>query len=221
MGILVKICGINSPDAADAAVGAGADMVGLNFHRTSPRYVDAELAQALASRLRGRTRIVVILSDPTDDETKRAVTAVRPDFLQLHGTETPNRVAQLREQFGLRIIKSLAVEVGSDLAVARGYEEVADFYHFDAKAPPNAERLGGHGVAFDWRILRDHHFPRPWLLAGGLTAENVARAIAISGAPGADVSSGVETAPGQKSPELIRNFVTAATQARFHIEEGA
>ena len=221
MGILVKVCGINSPDAADAAVGAGADMVGLNFHRASPRYVHAELAQALASRLRGRMRIVAVLSDPTDDEANRALAAVRPDFLQLHGAETPNRVAQLREQFGVRIIKAFSVEVESDLAVTHGYEDIADLYLFDAKAAPNAGRAGGHGVAFDWRILEGHRFPRPWLLAGGLTAENVARAIAISGAPGADVSSGVETAPGRKSPELIRNFVTAAKQARFHVEEGA
>ena len=221
MSIVVKVCGINSPDAADAAVGAGADMVGLNFHRASPRYVHGETAQALASRLRGRTRIVALLSDANDDETSRIVAAVRPDFLQLDGAETPSRVAQLREQFGVRIIKALHVEVGSDLAVARVYEEVADFYLFDAKAPPNAERLGGHGVAFDWRILEAQRFPRPWLLAGGLTAENVARAIAISGAPGVDVSSGVEIAPGRKSPELIRNFVTAAKQARFHVEEGA
>jgi phosphoribosylanthranilate isomerase len=215
MGVLVKICGINAAEAADAAVQAGADFVGLNFHPTSPRFVKPEVARSLADRLRGRVRLVVLLSDAADQEIAAAIGAARPDFVQLHGAETPERVGAVRARFGLPVIKAVAVAEAADFASVPGYEKAADMILFDAKAPRGADRTGGHGAAFDWQLLRGRSFSRPWLLAGGLNAENVARAIRSGEAPGVDVSSGVETAPGLKSAELIRTFVANARNAQF------
>ncbi|MGZ5924715.1 MAG: phosphoribosylanthranilate isomerase [Rhizomicrobium sp.] len=215
MGILVKICGINSAEAADAAARAGADMAGLAFHPRSPRNLRPEQASALANRLRGKLRLAVLLSDPSDEAVAAAVAAVKPDFVQLHGAETPERVAAIRDRFRVGIIKAIAVADASDLAMASRYEDYADMLLFDAKPPSGAEREGGHGAAFDWQILRGRTFARPWLLAGGLNPDNVVRAIRSSEAPGVDVSSGVETSPGQKSGELISQFVANARSAQF------
>jgi phosphoribosylanthranilate isomerase len=215
MALLVKICGITSADAADAAARAGADLAGLNFHPQSPRSLQPEQAASLALRLRGKLRLVIVLSDPSDEALASAVAAVKPDFIQLHGAETPDRVAAIRSRFQTGIIKALSVADASDLAVARKYEDNADMFLFDAKAPAGAAREGGHGAAFDWQILRGRNFARPWLLAGGLNPENVVRAIRSSKAPGVDVSSGVETSPGQKNAELISRFVAAARSAQF------
>jgi phosphoribosylanthranilate isomerase len=219
MSVTVKICGINSAAAADAAVQAGANFGSLALHPASPRYLHHDAARSLAERLRGRLRLVALLCDPDDEAVEQAVRATRPDFLQLHGGETPERVAQLRIRFGVDVIKAVPVAEASDLSVAANFENVADMLIFDAKAPSGAPREGGLGVAFDWRLLRGRSFRRPWLLAGGLTADNVARAISITGAPGVDVSSGVEVAPGQKSAEKIREFVAAARAARYMAEE--
>jgi len=218
MSVLVKICGINSPDAADAALSAGADFCGLNFHPASPRKVSHDQAAALAARMRGRTRIVALLADASDEEIAGAMRAAQADMLQLHGQESPERVASLRTRFRVDVIKALAVAEAGDLAAVAAYEQVADMLLFDAKAPANANRQGGHGAAFDWQILLSRNFTRPWLLAGGLHAENVARAIRTSRAPGVDVSSGVESAPGVKAPEKIRAFVTAARAAQYEAE---
>lgn len=215
MGILVKICGINSAGAADAAAHAGADFAGLNFHPRSPRRLGVEQASSLAGRLRGRAQLVAVLSDP-DDELLAGVTAVvRPDFVQLHGTETPARAAAIHTRFSIPLIKAFPIAGPDDFAPVSAYEESVDMFLFDAKPPSGAIHEGGHGIAFDWQILRGRKFSRPWLLAGGLTAENVGRAIQSSDARGVDVSSGVETAPGQKSPELIAQFVRAARNASF------
>ena len=221
MGILVKICGINSAEAADAAARAGADMAGLVFHPRSPRNLRPEQASALANRLRGKLRLAVLLSDPSDEAVAAAVAAVKPDFVQLHGAETPERVAAIRDRFRVGIIKAIAVADASDLAMASRYEDIADMLLFDAKPPSGAEREGGHGAAFDWQILRGRTFARPWLLAGGLNPDNVVRAIRSSEAPGVDVSSGVETSPGQKSGELISQFVANARSAQFAKEARA
>ncbi|MGZ5933759.1 MAG: phosphoribosylanthranilate isomerase, partial [Rhizomicrobium sp.] len=183
MGILVKICGINSAEAADAAARAGADMAGLAFHPRSPRNLRPEQASALANRLRGKLRLAVLLSDPSDEAVAAAVAAVKPDFVQLHGAETPERVAAIRDRFRVGIIKAIAVADASDLAMASRYEDNADMLLFDAKPPSGAEREGGHGAAFDWQILRGRTFARPWLLAGGLNPDNVVRAIRSSEAP--------------------------------------
>jgi phosphoribosylanthranilate isomerase len=221
MAVLVKICGIASVEAADAAVRAGADFAGLVFHPNSPRHVTPDRASLLAGRMRGRTRIVVLLSDPRDEDVESALAAAQPDFIQLHGRETRERVAALRTRFGKPIIKAIAVADASDLAGVSSYEDAADMLLFDAKAPPSATREGGHGAPFDWQVLRGRTFRRPWLLAGGLNADNVTRAIRTAEASGVDVSSGVETAPGVKTAELIAAFVICARAAQFAAEQNA
>ncbi len=215
MGVLVKICGINSVESADAAVRAGADFVGFVFHAGSRRNLSPDFARALADHLRGRVRLVALVADAGDGWIAPIVQAVRPDFLQLHGSETPERIAALRSRFDTAILKSIPVADASDLSGVAGYEAVSDMLLFDAKAPKGAERPGGHGAAFDWQLLRGRSFSKPWLLAGGLKPDNVARAIASSGAPGVDVSSGVESTPGNKSPDLIRDFIDAARGAQY------
>lgn len=218
MPILVKICGIDGTEAADAALRAGADFAGLVFHAGSPRNLTLDRARPLAERMRGRLRLVALLADAGDEEIGAVVEAVRPDFVQLHGGESAERVGAVRARFAVAVIKAVAVADESDLASAARYETVADMLLFDAKAPKNAARPGGHGAAFDWQLLRGRRFSRPWLLAGGLTPANVARAVATSGAAGVDVSSGVETAPGRKSATLIDEFVSAARAAQFAAE---
>ena len=215
MGIQVKICGINSLQAADAALRGGADFAGLNFHPASPRFLRSDLARLLAERMRGRARLVALLSDPGDDAIAEAVGLVRPDLLQLHGNEQPDRVAAIRSRFGIEILKAFPIAEASDFARVRAYEAVADRFMFDAKPPGAATRPGGHGSAFDWKLLRGRTFSRPWFLAGGLAPGNVALAIATSGATGVDVSSGVETSPGVKSPALIADFIANAKAAQL------
>jgi phosphoribosylanthranilate isomerase len=215
MAIQVKICGITSTDAADAALRAGVEFAGLMFHPKSPRNLAPDQAHALAGRLRGRTQIVAVLADASDETIAGVNAIVRPDFIQLHGTETPERVAAIRARFQVKLIKVIPVAEAADLAGVAAYEDNSDMFLFDAKAPTGADREGGHGTAFDWKILSGRTIRRPWLLAGGLNAENVARAVHASGAPGVDVSSGVETSPGVKSPSLIAEFVAAARGAQF------
>jgi phosphoribosylanthranilate isomerase len=215
MSIQIKICGITSPGAADAALRAGADFAGLVFHSGSPRNLKPEQAASLAARLARRARIVALVADATDDAIAAAVAAANPDLLQLHGNETPGRTAEIRARFGRPVIKAIAIAEAADLAGVAAYEAVADMLLFDAKSPSDAVRPGGHGAAFDWQLLHGRSFSRPWLLAGGLDAGNVARAIASASAPGVDVSSGVETAPGVKSAEMIGAFVAAARAAQF------
>jgi len=214
MAVLVKICGITTADAADAVLRAGAEFAGLMFRSGSPRNLTLEQGASLAGRMRGRTRLVAVTCDPTNEMLSSIVAAVAPDFLQLHGAETPARVAAIRSRFGVAVIKALAVAEPADFAVTAAHEEAADMLMFDAKPPAGAVREGGHGAAFDWQILRGRRFSKPWLLAGGLDPDNVGRALAVSDAPGADVSSGVETAPGVKSPEKIAAFVQAARNAK-------
>ncbi|MBL6854127.1 MAG: phosphoribosylanthranilate isomerase [Alphaproteobacteria bacterium] len=215
MAILVKICGITTADAADAVVRAGGDFAGLMFHPKSPRNVAPPQAMALAERMRGRVRLVAVMSDPADEALDAMIRAVKPDLVQLHGAETAQRVGAIRSRFGVPVMKVISVATADDLAGIAAYEDAADLLMFDAKAPAGATREGGHGTAFDWQILRGRQFLKPWLLAGGLNAENVARAICACEAPGVDVSSGVETAPGKKSPEMIAAFVSAARNAQY------
>jgi phosphoribosylanthranilate isomerase len=202
--VQVKICGINSVEAADAAVDAAADFAGLVFYRKSPRNLAPDQARALAARMRGRLSLVALFADAGDEEIAAAVGAAAPDFLQLHGGESPERVSAVRTRFGVPVIKAIAVAEASDLVGAARYD--ADMLLFDAKgAAP-----GGNGAAFDWQLLRGRSFTKPWLLAGGLNAGNVGRAIGATGAPGVDVSSGVETAPGVKDARMIREFISEA-----------
>ena len=209
MTVAVKICGLSSPDAIDAAVSAGAVYGGLVFHPKSPRFVALEQARVLAERMRGRLKSVALITDMDDAGIATLVKTVAPEFLQLHGSETVQRTAEIRARFGLPVIKALPVGEASDLAVAAGYEKVADMLMFDAKPPKGAQRPGGHGAAFDWKILAGRSFARPWFLAGGLDPDNVARAIELSGAQMVDVSSGVESAAGVKDAARIAAFINA------------
>jgi phosphoribosylanthranilate isomerase len=207
--ITVKICGITSLEAVDAAVQAGAAYGGLVFHPKSPRNLDIERAARLAAQMRGKLKVVTLLADPSDEQLATVVRAVAPDFLQLHGAESARRTAYVRGKFNIPVIKALPVAEAADLAAAGEYESVADMLMFDAKAPKGATRPGGHGAAFDWKLLAGKSFGKPWFLAGGLDPENVARAIALSGAKFVDVSSGVESAPGIKDTAHIHSFINA------------
>jgi phosphoribosylanthranilate isomerase len=217
----VKICGITSADAVDAAVSAGAAYGGLVFHPNSPRNVAFEQARVLADRMRGRLKIVALISDMEDAQIENLAQGVRPDFLQLHGSESARRAAYIRGKFAVPVIKALAVAQASDLASAAEYEEAVDMLMFDARPPKGAQRGGGHGQAFDWKILGGKSFARPWFLAGGLDPDNVARAIELSGAKLVDVSSGVESAPGVKDAARIRDFIIAAKNPHLLSKQNA
>lgn len=212
MPVQVKICGINSAAAADAVLRAGADFGGLVFFAKSPRNLSLEEGTSLAERMRGRLRLAALVVDESDDRLAAIAAQIRPDFFQLHGRETPLRVAEIRGRFGVPVIKALPVAEPDDLARTADYEQVADMFLFDAAPSSHATRPGGHGAAFDWQMLSGRQFSRPWFLAGGLTPENVARAIAVSGAALVDVSSGVESAPGIKSESRIADFAAAARE---------
>ncbi|HTT85491.1 MAG TPA: phosphoribosylanthranilate isomerase [Rhizomicrobium sp.] len=220
MTVQVKICGLTRPEDVGAVAAAGADFAGLVFHPGSPRHLRPEQARAIAERLRGRVRVVALLVNPTDAALADAMAAAKPDFVQLHGSEPPARVAELRALSGKPVIKAMGISDEADFELLPAYETVADMLLFDAKPLPEAIP-GGLGRAFDWRLLRTRTIRKPWLLAGGLDAENVGRAISGSGARGVDVSSGVERAPGVKDGERIRAFVAAARTAEFATEERA
>jgi len=213
MPLTIKICGLKTPEALDAALGAGADLVGFVFFPPSPRDLAFDAARDLGAQVAGRARKVALSVDASDADLERAVEALRPDILQLHGREAPERVAELRARYGLPVMKALPVETRADLDAVRRYEQVADRLLFDARAPRDATRPGGLGKAFDWRLLEGLGLPLPFMLSGGLDADNVGEALRITGADAVDVSSGVERAPGEKDPERIRAFIRAARAA--------
>ena len=210
MALLVKICGLKTPEALDAALVAGADMVGFVFFPPSPRNLGIEAARALGERVQGRAKKVALSVDATDAELDRVVEALKPDMLQLHGKETPERVVAVRSRFQLPVMKALPIEARADLAPIRIYEKVADWLLFDARAPREATRPGGLGKTFDWTLLENLDLKIPFMLSGGLDAANVAEAVRITRPPAVDVSSGVERAPGEKDPDKIRDFIRAA-----------
>ncbi len=210
---VVKICGLSTALTLDAALEAGADMVGFVFFPKSPRHLDLGKARALGRQVEGHAKIVALSVDADDETLKRIVDALSPDLMQLHGAETPQRVKRIGELCALPTMKAIGVAAPADLAQAQAYESVADYLLIDAKPPKDAALPGGNGRPFDWRLTRDFHGVRPWLLSGGLDPENVAAAIAASGAQGVDVSSGVESAPGVKDERKIRAFVAAARRA--------
>jgi phosphoribosylanthranilate isomerase len=217
---IVKICGLSTALTLDAALEAGADMVGFVFFSKSPRHIDWATARALGRHAEGRAKIVALSVDDDDDTLKRIVDALSPDLLQLHGSETPARVKEIGELFGRPTMKAIGVATRADLAAAAAYEGVADMLLIDAKPPKDAVLPGGNGRPFDWRLTQDFHAPLPWLLSGGLEPDNVEAAIALSGARGVDVSSGVERAPGVKDPARIRAFVAAARRAFARVPAG-
>jgi phosphoribosylanthranilate isomerase len=213
MSLLVKICGLRTPEALDAALDAGADQVGFVFFAPSPRNLNFAAAAALGQRVRGRAGKVALTVDATDDMLAEVVEALRPDMLQLHGSETPERVVAVRTRFGLPVMKALAIEDRASLSPIRVYAHVADRIIFDARPPRDATRPGGLGRTFDWRLLQGVDPGVPFMLSGGLDLGNVSDALAITRAPGVDVSSGVERAPGDKDPDKIVAFVRAARAA--------
>jgi phosphoribosylanthranilate isomerase len=215
MSVSVKICGLNSREAAAAALSAGADFGGLVFFPASPRHLDLDSARNLAAMLRGRVRIVTLMVDPDDAAVAEVIAAIAPDLIQLHGNETPARVAAIAAQARRPIIKVLPVAEAADVVRAHAYIDVADYLLFDAKADSAATRPGGLGAAFDWQLLSGLSLKRPWGVAGGLTPENIARAIRIAQPGFVDASSGMEDAPGRKSPEKIAAFVRAARNAQY------
>ena len=208
----IKICGISTPHALDAAISARAEYVGFNFFPPSPRYVPPRDAAALAERAEGRIIKVGVFVDPDDAFLAEAVVAAGLDAIQLHGHELPDRAAQLRARFGLPIWKVLPIAAQGDIERADLYREAADFILFDAKTPKGA-LPGGMGLAFDWSLLCAYRGKLPWGLAGGLTPENVAEAVRSTGAPLVDTSSGVESAPGVKDLQRIADFCAAARGA--------
>jgi phosphoribosylanthranilate isomerase len=209
----VKICGLSTPATLEAALDAGADMVGFVFFSKSPRHIDWATARTLGRQAEGRAKIVALSVDANDDTLKRIVDALSPDLMQLHGSETPARVNQIGGLFARPMMKAIGVATRVDLAQAEAYANVADLLLIDAKPPKDATLPGGNGRPFDWSLTRDFHAPVPWLLSGGLDPNTVEAAIALSGARGVDVSSGVESAPGVKDPAKIRAFVAAAQRA--------
>lgn len=206
---IIKICGLSSPRTLEATIAAGADMAGFVFFEKSPRHIDLETARTLGLLAQGRIRKVALTVD-ADDATLDAIAAdLAPDMMQLHGKESPARVADVKARFGLPVIKAIGVATTQDIEAARAYEGAADILLFDAKPAPNASVPGGAGVSFDWNLLRNIGAAN-WMLSGGLDPENVAEAIRCTGAPAVDVSSGVERERGVKDASRIREFIAAA-----------
>ena len=209
-----KICGVSTPEAVRAAVDGGAAFLGFMFFAKSPRNIAPDAAGRLAPPARAKgVKIVAVMVDPTDNELDAVAAGLAPDLIQLHGKEPPARVRQIAERTGRGIIKVAGVSEPSDIDAARAYEPLVEHLMFETKPPKDADRPGGLGVAFDWTLLKGRRFERPWFLAGGLDPWNVGDALGASGAPLADVSSGVERGPGLKDPALITAFLDAVRRA--------
>jgi phosphoribosylanthranilate isomerase len=208
----VKICGCNSRAAVAAAVAGGADYVGLVFYPPSPRAVRTDEAAQLSQLVPERMRKVGLFVDPDDELLARVTGSVKLNLVQLHGAETPDRVAAVRRLTGLPVMKAVKIAAAVDVDAAKPYVGVADLLLFDAKTPPAMTNAlpGGNAVSFDWTLLAGRSWPLPWMLSGGLNEANIAEAVRISGARAVDVSSGVETAPGIKDPDKIRAFLATA-----------
>jgi phosphoribosylanthranilate isomerase len=219
MSLIVKICGLSTPATLDAALQAGADMVGFVFFPASPRHLDLARAHQLGAQVRGRAVKVALTVDADDTTLDGIVEALRPDLLQLHGKETVARIHEIRQRFGRPVMKAIGVETSADLAELPGYAAAADRVLFDARPPKDATRPGGLGVPFDWRLLENLALAIPFMISGGLAASNVHDAVRITRAGGVDVSSSVESAPGVKDLEMIRDFIRAARAAATRLRE--
>ena len=209
----VKICGLTTPETLDAALAGGAAFVGAVVFPKSPRHIAPLHADTLFERARGKAKIVAVTVDADDLLLTEIALILKPDLIQLHGSETPARAEEVRTLTRAGIIKALPIRAHEDFAEAEAWEPFADHLMFDARPPEGSDLPGGVGARFDWALLADRAFRRPWFVAGGLNPDNVAQAIRISGAPMVDVSSGVETAPGVKDPALIAAFLEAARSA--------
>ncbi|MBL8710888.1 MAG: phosphoribosylanthranilate isomerase [Rhodospirillaceae bacterium] len=212
MPVDAKICGLKTAETVDAAVSGGAFMIGFNFFARSPRYLSPALAGELGKRVPASTGRVGLVVDAGDDEIAAILNEARLDLLQLHGKETPDRVAAVKARFGLPVMKVISVAEAADIASARAYEDVADRLMFDTKPPKSMSNAlpGGNAISFDWSLLRGQSFGLPWMLAGGLHAGNLAQAVKATGAPAVDTSSGVEDRPGKKSINKIKEFLAIA-----------
>ena len=215
MPVEVKICGLSTPETVDAAIAAGADLVGFVFYPKSPRNVSIEQAADLASRARGKARVVALVVDADDALLAAINCGVDPDLFQAHGSESPERIAAMTALTGKPVIKAIRVKDATDIAAAEAFTRVASLILYDAKAPETLKGAlpGGNGLSFDWTLLGDRPAPA-FMLSGGLNPDNVADGIRMTGAPVVDVSSGVESSPGIKDVHLIRKFIEAAKSAR-------
>ena len=212
MNIAIKFCGLTQKQDITAAAAAGADYVGFVFFEKSPRHVSLAAARALALDVPPEIVKVGLFVNPHDAELDAVVAHAPIDMLQLHGTESPERVSDIRARYGLPVIKAVGIGDANDVPALTTHSAVADQVLVDARAPEHSNRPGGNGVSFDWRLIADLHLPVPWMLSGGLTADNVAQAIRLTHARQVDVSSGIETAPGEKDPAKIAAFAAAVAE---------
>lgn len=209
MPLDTKICGLKTDAALAAALAGGASHVGFIFFRKSPRYLEPAEAGQLRQAAAGKAKAVAVTVDADDDFLDAIVAAMAPDMLQLHGKETPGRVAELKARHGLPVMKAFSLQTSADLDAVHAYRGIADRFLFDAKPPAGSELPGGNGVAFDWAILAGLDRKVDYLLSGGLNAANIGEALRLANPPGIDISSGVESAPGVKETALIEAFFRA------------
>lgn len=208
--IKVKICGLTSKEAVRDAVDAGADLVGFVFFPPSPRHVSPEKAAQLAAFVPSHVETVAVTVNASDDELQAILEAFKPDYIQLHGQETIARVQEVKQKFGVKLIKAISVRESDDVASGAMYAAHVERLLFDAKAPASSVLPGGNGLRFDWNLLKDRTFSVPWMLSGGLNDENVKEALIQTGAKMVDVSSAVESEPGVKDAKLVKAFIEAA-----------
>lgn len=206
----IKICGLSTPETVTSAIEHGADFIGLVFYPPSPRHVEIEVAKYLTSQVPDNVEIVGLFVNPNDQTLLEVLNDVPLSMIQLHGGERPERVREIKETFNLPVMKAVPIEHKEDLESITQYEDVADWLLFDAKGK---ELPGGNGIAFDWSILKDYSGSKPWMLAGGLTPDNVAEALKVLSSDAVDVSSGVESTPGQKDPHKIESFLKCVKRA--------
>jgi len=209
----IKICGLKTAEAIDRALARGATHIGFIFFEKSPRYIEPDLAGRLAEAARGKAKIVAVTVNPTNDDLDEIVALLRPDMIQLHGDESPERVLTIKAVYGLPVMKAFSVRTSDDLKRVEAYIGIADRFLFDAKPPKGSELPGGNGVSFDWSVLDWLDGSVDYMLSGGLNKDNIADALIITKAPGIDVSSGVESAPGAKSVAMIDEFFDAVEKA--------
>ena len=214
MSLLVKICGLSTRETLDVALDAGADMVGFVFFPPSPRHLSLELGRELGRQVKRRALKVALTVDADDATLDNIMDALSPDIFQLHGKESVARLRDIKQKYGRPVMKAVPVATSADLAVLPGYAAVADRILFDARAPKDATRPGGLGAPFDWHLLENLDLKLPYVVSGGLHADNVAEAVRVTRAGGVDVSSGIESAPGVKDPEMIKAFIRAARATR-------
>ncbi|MEQ8268599.1 MAG: phosphoribosylanthranilate isomerase [Parvibaculum sp.] len=216
MSVGVKICGLSTPETVDVSIAAGADYLGFVFFEKSPRHLSFEKATALARQVPPSVLKVALTVDADNETLDAVVASLRPDMLQLHGDETPERLTELKSRYGITLMKVIGVAEPEDPLKAQIYRDSADLLLFDAKPPKSMAGAlpGGNGLVFDWSLIAGHRPEMPWMLSGGLDAANVAEAIRITGAEAVDVSSGVESTPGRKEPDLIEAFIRAAKGSR-------